>query len=305
MKKQLLSVIAMIGLGFMGLTAQDPVLIIDENFQDWPATEGVLAEGEDSCENFNHIAGPDLYDLTYETGGSGKVTLIKYLISPTCNSKRVNRGDVSIDLQFDVTTGFIGLTKTVEEGDTIGEMHLPKLSNVTQVEFGFSCTSSDRGIRLYTSTDDGATWEGPWTPDGPGTGEIIGTDDAQLGEYRIIDINRDNVILKFTSGVDLDGVSQNSRIHDIKVYGVPGGHETGIADMEAPGIKAYYVQGSGLVVEGEVISAEVFDLNGRIILKSDQPGDQILDLSGFAEGTYIFRATDIHQRGYTKKFTKF
>jgi hypothetical protein len=305
MKKRLLSILAIPGMVVMGLMAQDPVLIIDENFQDWPATEGVVSDPPEDCESFNHIAGPDEYDITYETGGTGKVTLIKYLISPECNSKRVNRGDVVLDLQFDVTTGFVGLTKVENEGDTIGEMRLPKLSNVTQIEFGFSCTGSSRGIRLYTSTDDGATWEGPWTPDGPGTGEIIATDDAQLGEYRVIDINRDNVILKFTSGVDLDGVSQNSRLHDLKVWGVPGSQETGIADMEAPGIKAYYVRGAGLVVEGEVASAGVYDLNGRLILRSDQPGDQIIDLSGYAEGTYILRATDIHQRGYTMKFTKF
>jgi hypothetical protein len=304
MRRIVISIIFVFLLGGVGLSAQDPVLIIDEDFQDWPATEDVKSEPGDSCERFHHIAGPDMYDLAYETGGSGQVTLIKYLISPECNSKRVNQGEVSIDLQFDVTTGFIGLTKTVDEGDTIGEMHLPTLSNVTKIEFGYSCTSSDRGVRLYTSTDEGATWEGPWTADGPGIGEIIGSD-TKLGEHVELDINRDNVILKFTSGVDLDGVSQNSRIHDIKVWGVPGSHETGIDEAEASGIHAYYVKGTGLVIKGEVESAAVYDLTGRVILRSDQAGDQIMDLSGFADGTYIFRATDIHQRGYTKKFSKY
>lgn len=303
MKKRLLSIIAISGMGVMGLMAQDPVLIIDEDFQDWPATEGVVSDPPADCEATPNLPGPDMYDLDYETGGSGQVKLIKYFISPECNTKRVNQGEVAVNA-IDVTTGFVSLAKTVEETDTIGEMWLPKLSNVSEIEFGYSCTSSDRGVRLYTSTDDGETWEGPWTADGPGVGEIIGSD-TKLGEMVVLTIDRDDVILKFTSGVDYDGVSQYTRIHNIKVWGVPGSRETGIADMEAPGIKAYYVRGTGLVVEGEVSSAEVYDLNGRLILRSDQPGDQIIDLSGYAGGTYIFRATDIHERGYTKKFTKF
>jgi hypothetical protein len=303
MKKRLLLMTSVMGLGTIVLLAQDPVLIIDEDFQTWPATEGVVSDPPEECESFGHVPGPDMYDLVYETGGSGKVTLIKYLISPECNTKRVNQGEVA-ENAIDVTTGFVQLTKTQEETDTIGEMWLPRLSNVTQIEFGYSCTSSDRGIRLYTSIDDGETWEGPWTADGPGIGEIIGSD-TKLGEMVVLDINRDNVILKFTSGIDNDGVSQNSRIHNIKIWGGPGSHETGIAENKAPGIQAYFVKGTGLVVKGEVESAVVYDLTGKVVLRSDQAGDQILDLSGFADGTYIFRARDIQQRGYSKKFTKY
>lgn len=303
MKKRILSIIAVLGIGTVWMLAQDPVLIIDEDFQDWPATEGVVSDPPADCEATPNIAGPDFYDLGYETGGSGQVKLIKYFISPECNTKRVNQGEVA-ENAIDVTTGFVSLAKTVEETDTIGEMWLPELTNVTEIEFGYSCTSSDRGVRVYTSTDDGETWEGPWTADGPGTGEIIGSD-TKLGEMVVLPINRDNVILKFTSGVDYDGVSQYTRIHNIKVWGVPGSHETGIPDMKALEIEAYYVKGTGLVIKGEVASAAVFDLKGRMVLRSDQAGDQILDLTGFAEGTYILRATDLEQRGYTKKFTKF
>jgi hypothetical protein len=41
MKKELLTIFASFGMVVTGLMAQDPVLIIDENFQDWPATEEV------------------------------------------------------------------------------------------------------------------------------------------------------------------------------------------------------------------------------------------------------------------------
>jgi len=288
-------------MGIVCSYAQDPVLIIDEDFQTWPATEGVVSDPPADCEDFNHIVGPDMYDLPYETGGSGQVKLIKYLISPECNTKRVNQGESATNA-IDVTTGFVGLTKTSEEGDTIGEMWLPKLSNVTEIEFGYSCTSSDRGVRLYTSTDDGATWEGPWTMDGPG-GEIIGSD-TKLGEMEVIPIDRDNVILKFTSGVDFDGVSQNSRIHNIKIWGVPGGHETGIGDTQAASVRAYYAQGTGLVVKGEVLSLNIYDLQGRLVLESIQGGDQVIDLSDHPDGTYILTTRNRDQEAYTLKFVK-
>jgi hypothetical protein len=290
---------------FMGIIAsfsQDPVLIIDEDFQDWPATAGVKSDPPDSCEKFHHIAGPDLYPLQYETGGMGQVTLIKYLISPECNTKRVNQGEAAQNA-IDVTTGFIGLTKTVEETDTIGQMYLPRLSNVTDIEFGYSCTSSDRGVRLYTSTDDGATWEGPWTADGPGVGEIIGSD-TKLGEMVVLSINRDNVILKFTSGIDLDGVSQNSRIHNIKVWGVPGAPETGIEEMKTTFIRVTYIHGTGLVIKGEVISVKIYDLEGRMIIESYEAGDQVIPMEGRADGTYILTTEDTGHRIYTTKFIK-
>lgn len=301
MKKFLLSLSLAAFLGGITVFSQE-TLIIDEDFQDWPATEGVVSDPPADCESFNHIAGPDEYDLGYVTGGSGKVTLIKYLISPECNTKRVNQGEVA-ENQIDVTTGFIGLTKTSEEGDTIGQMYLPQLSNVTRIEFAYSCTSSDRGVRLYTSTDEGATWEGPWTQDGPGIGEIIGSD-TKLGEYVSLNINRDNVILKFTSGIDLDGVSQNSRIHNIKIWGVPGSHETGIDQFRAAGPRIYYTSGAGLVIEGEVASLGIYDLAGRKVFETFDAGNRTLDLSGISGGIYVVKAMDLDDRLITHKFIK-
>lgn len=299
-KFYLLSLVLFAGI-FMS-QAQDAVLIIDEDFQGWPATEGVVSDPPADCESFNHIAGPDKFDLFYETGGSGKVSLIKYLISPECNSKRVNQGE-SASNAIDVTTGFVGLTKTQEEGDTIGEMLLPKLSNVTEIEFGYSCTSSDRGIRLYTSTDDGTTWEGPWTIDGPGVGEIIGSD-TKLGEMVVLPVNLDNVILKFTAGVDSDGVSQNSRIHNIKIWGVPGAHETGIEDAVSNTIFASYVGGTGLVVRGEILSLQIYNLEGKKVFESFKSGDQIIQMEDLPDGIYLLNAEDRQQKTFTKKFLK-
>jgi len=302
MKRTTLLTFILLMAGLISAGAQDPVLIIDEDFQTWPATEGVVSDPPEECESFGHVPGPDMYDLTYETGGSGQVKLIKYLISPECNTKRVNQGEAAENFTG-VTTGFVQLTKVSEETDTIGEMWLPELSNVTEIDFSYSCTSSDRGVRVYTSTDGGETWEGPWTEDGPGVGEIIGSD-TKLGEGVFLEINRDNVIIKFTSGVDLDGVSQNSRIHDIKVWGVPGGPETGIQTASRESINAFYQPGNGLVLRGEVIRASVFDLTGRRVAYSNLPGDQVIELFHQPDGAYILHAVDTRNHTYKKKFIK-
>lgn len=301
MRKTVLLSITLL-LGLQCAYSQDEVLIIDEDFQTWPATEEVISDPPADCESFNHIASLDKYDLVYETGGTGKVSLVKYLISPQCNTKRVNQGE-SASNAIDVTTGFIGLSKTEEETDTIGEMWLPRLTNVSSIEFGYSCTSSDRGVRLYTSTDNGETWEGPWDATGPG-GELIGSD-TKLGEMVELDINRDNVILKFTSGVDYDGVSQMTRIHNIKVWGVPGGHETGIAQKQSASIQASYVPGTGLMISGEVISVRVFDLQGRFITESYIAGDQVIDLENHPDGVYIVSAEDTSKEVFTRKIVKY
>lgn len=301
--KNILTLSFVLLAGIVCAQAQDAELIIDEDFQTWTATEGVKSDPADSCENsVPNILGPDQYDLSYETGGSGLVTLIRYVISPECNSKRVNQGE-SASNAIDVTTGWVRLAKHNAETDSIGEMWLPKLSNVSELEFGYSCTSSDRGIRLYTSTDDGVSWEGPWTMDGPGVGEIIGSD-TKLGEMYVLDINRDNVILKFTSGVDLDGNTQFTRIHNIKVWGVPGGAETGLGEKDAASIISYYATGIGLVIKGEVSSVSIYDLGGRMVAQSYQAGDQVIDLSEQSDGTYIMKAKDMNQNTLTRKFLK-
>lgn len=299
---KIVAFLLVLSLGVLYSMAQDTELIIDEDFQTWPATEGVVSDPPADCESFNHIAGPDLYDLPFVTGGKGKVTLIKYLISPECNTKRVNQGE-SAQNAIDVTTGFVGITKTQEEGDTIGEMWLPKLSNVSEIEFGYSCTSSDRGVRLYTSTDDGVSWEGPWTVDGPGAGEIIGSD-TKLGEMVVLPINLDNVIIKFTSGVDNDGVSQNSRIHNIKVWGVPGAAETGIEEKAESQILVHYIHGSGLRIRGELESVRIIDPAGRMVLESREAGDQVIPMEVYPDGVYILIAETKSGGNFTKKFIK-
>lgn len=146
----------------MAVRAQTEETIIYLDFQDWPGTEGAQYDPPDSCEGTypDNITGPDKVMIDYETGGSGKVTLIKYFVSPFCNCKKVNRGDLT-ECGVGITTGWVSLAKAPEETDTIGEFILPKLSNVGKIEVGFSCTGSNRGVRIYASTDNGANWGDP------------------------------------------------------------------------------------------------------------------------------------------------
>ncbi|MBN2697204.1 MAG: T9SS type A sorting domain-containing protein [Bacteroidales bacterium] len=291
----------MMGL-FVIVSAQDPELIIDENFQDWPETErsdpdATLEDLNAYCEQTLMLPGPDEFDIYYLTGGSGVVTMIKYQISPDCGTKKYNRD--GIEPTEGVTIGFIGLMKVSEETDTIGQMYLPKLSNVTKVWFTYSCTGSNRGIRIYHSLDNGETWENTYGE------EILPEGDAQMGQVVEIDgLDLNNVLIKFTSGVDNSDVSQISRLHDLKIWGVPGGPETGMDIHEVADITAKYVQGTGLILNGPVESVRIFDLTGRLVEESGVAGNQILSLDHLSDGVYIITAVDRESRLFNQKFLK-
>jgi hypothetical protein len=298
MKKKLLIIQVILFSFCFYAFAQTPVLLIDEDFQDWTATEGVVSEPATECETFTHQPGPDVFEINLETGGKATITLIRYAVSPLCNSKYVNRGD-ALENGVGVTTGFVSLGKDlVAPIDTVGEFIISKLSNVSSVEFAFSCTGASRGIRLYKSTDDGATW-----------GDFIGSEhweaDAQLGVLVTEEINADNVMLKFTSGTkESDGTSQNSRIHNIKVWGVPGPAELGISDPRIEDVTAYYVTGKGLVIKGDIYQAAIFDLMGRMVKRSNTSGNQTVDLSNCSDGVYILKAMNKDGKVFIQKFTK-
>jgi hypothetical protein len=298
MKKKLLFIqVILLVICFVSF-GQTPVVLIDEDFQDWTATEGIVSVPATECESFSHQPGPDLIEINLETGGKATITLTTYAISPLCNSKYVNRGDAQ-ENGVGVTTGFVSLSKDiVAPVDTVGEFIISKLSNVTSIEFAFSCTGSSRGIRLYKSTDNGATWGDP-------VGGEHWEADAQSGVLETEDINEDNVMLKFTSGTkESDGTSQNSRLHNIKVWGVPGPAELGITIQRISDITAYYVTDKGLVIKGELYQASIFDLMGRMVKKSIVSGNQTIDLSGCSDGIYILKGFDREGNVFVQKFIK-
>ena len=137
-----------------------------------------------------------------------------------------------------------------------------------------------------------------------GGDHIPTTGNSQLGVFVTEEINSDNVMLKFTSGISQDGISQNSRIHNIQVFGVPGPAELGILDPKIADITAYYVTNKGLVIKGELYQASIFDLMGRMVKKSNTSGNQTIDLSNISDGVYILKGLNKDGRVFVQKFVK-
>ncbi len=292
MKRNLLTFVLSVLAVFFTVHAQTAETIIFLNFQDWTASPEVYSDA-DSCETgqtFN--PGPDKFQIDYLTGGSGEIELWDYVVSPVCNCKHWNRDGQ--DCAIDITPGWVELGKLSDPDDTIGTLILPKMTNVTWIEVGFSCTGDGRGLRIYASTDDGENWTGPIG------GEHL--DGNQDGAFATEDINMDNVIIKLTSGVDNSDVSQYARIHNIEVKGVPGGPETGVSEMTARSIEAYYTSGEGLVVKGDVHYLAVYDITGRLILESHETGNQTVPLTSLSDGVYFVKAFDRNHKVYTRKF---
>jgi hypothetical protein len=294
MKKNLLLIIVLGLASLFRAGAQSEESIIFLNFQDWEASPGVQYDPPDSCEVSRNLIlkGPDQVMIDYQTGGHGEVTLWKYWVSPLCNCKHMNRDDTPCGI--DITTGWVSLAKQSTPEDTVGQFILPKLSNVTKIEVGFSCTGEGRGLRIYASTDDGATWGDPIG------GEHL--DGNQDGVFATEVINMDNVILKITSGVDGSDASQFARVHNVQVWGVPGGPETGITESKTLAARAFYRPGEGLIIQGQLSQIQIFDITGRMVGRSLVNGSQTLDVSSFSKGIYILKAMDRNDQVFTQKF---
>ena len=147
---KILLFIAVVTFGAITTYAQSQK-IIEENFQLWVPTEGTDTV---DCESFPHeIENFRSMELTTSGGTLPiEVTLIKCAISPDCNTKRVNRGDATENTEG-VTTGFVSLSKAPEPTDTIGEFIFGPIPQIDSIQFSHSATGSNRGIRIYTSSD--------------------------------------------------------------------------------------------------------------------------------------------------------
>jgi hypothetical protein len=295
MKKNLLLFAVSALASIFTARAQSEESIIYLDFQDWPASPGVVSDPATECETgVSNITGPDTVAIDYQTGGHGSIILWKYFVSPACNCKYMNRGDVA-ECELDITTGWVSLGKAPNAGDTIGQFILPKLSNVTRIEIGFSCTGSGRGMRIYASTDDGQTWGDP-------IGGEHWESNAQNGVWATENVNLDNVIIKITSGTSEDGTSQYTRLHNVQVWGVPGGPETGFTEPAIQNSRVYFRPGEGLIIRGQLSQIQIYDITGRLVESSLVNGSQTMDVSGYTKGIYILKAAEGDNRVFTQKF---
>jgi len=270
-------------------------LLIEEDFQDWEPTEdtdpadceaGLVHE----AENVRQL------ELTVTEGTVDiDVTLIKAGIAPDCDTKRFERdGTPSTE---GVSVGYVSLSKTELETDTIGQFIFGPIHQIDSIRFAHSATGSNRGIRIYKSSD-GETWERATD------NEFNDSPDSQAGDIHTVAIDATNVYIKFTSGVDQtapDPVSQHSRLHDLWVWGEPGGGYVGVESLQQDELTICPI-GSGLFrIEGDCAALVIYNTVGAVVYSQTGNNLSTLDLSGVPKGVYIVQAKDRSGQLFVKK----
>jgi hypothetical protein len=286
--------------GGIGILGQSSELIISDNFQEWEASQEIVVP--DSCEaGYEHP--PELSGTLELLTASGTVDipvkLIKCSVSPECGSKKE---------PSNVTIGYISLMKmdgksmsdlVIEDWgsdvDTLGQFSFGPIPQIDSIVFEHSATGSERGIRIFKSTD-GTVWE-------RATEDEFNDGASQNGVTRKVDINEEDVYIKFTSGFKVDETSQISRLHSIMVYGVPGE----VVAIHAPEVENLSVLplGSGLFrIEGEFNALNVYNTIGAKVYTRTGAIEGNIDLSGVPSGIYIVHAQDRSGKIFVSKILR-
>lgn len=302
MRKQIF--ITLMALGFAFATNSQSQLIIDWDFSDWDESAGIVSDPATECESFDHLIDTLRTSVKLESGTDEiGVQLTDYAISPNCSCKKFNRD--GLDCGTGISTGFVSLSKireaaTEPDPDTIGSMVLSKFVHVDSVVFGFSCTGDGRGIYLYTSVDDGETWVQ--------VGDEHYSSNAQFGEVMRETIDLDTVMIKFTSGIkESDATSQNSRIHNLKVYGTPEviAPPVSVTNINQPNINIYLIPESGLLmVNGKVNAVNVYNTLGKLVQSAKGIENSTINVSNLPSSLYIVEAFDNNNNRIVKKIIK-
>ncbi|MBN1180922.1 MAG: T9SS type A sorting domain-containing protein [Bacteroidales bacterium] len=265
-------------------------LIIDENFQQWDPTEDT---NPDTCElGLVHVDSFIYRDMSLVTSSGTvpiSVKMMKAAISPTCGSKLYNRdGDPMPD---GVSLGFVQLAKIDTVTDTIGIFVFGPIAQIDSIVFAHSATGSGRGIRIYKSYTNDTTWE-------RATLDEFTDGNSQLGVIHKVDINDTSVYIKFTSGIkQSDETSQHSRLHNLKVYGIPGEYVTPtiiqntrqinstLSIYPTPASSFVNIKAPMAITKG---SLEIYNLVG-IRVYNQEVNQQLtkVDVSEYTQGVYI------------------
>lgn len=296
MKRITTFLIMFLSAGTLCAFAQTSTLIINENFQEWAPTEdtdptdceaGLVHEPENVRQMELTLDGATV-DLD--------VTLIKCGIAPDCDTKRAERDDTPST--EGVTVGYVSLSKIVEETDTIGQFIFGPIHHIDSIRFGHSATGSDRGIRIYKSTD-GETWERA------SDDEFNNSDDSQAGDVQTVVLDEYDIYIKFTSGIKrTDGTSQHSRLHNIEVWGIPGEYNSVREAGKLDNFRIYAIGDGRYQVEGDINALTVYSTAGALLYSIILNGEERVDLSNLPEGIYLVRALDKTGQIYTGKVVK-
>lgn len=284
MKKLITFLLLTVLTGGIYSFGQSSELIISEDFQDWEPT---VDSNEADCEDGLQFETENIRQMELTLVGATEninVTLIKCGISPECDSKRFERdGTPSTE---GITVGYVALSKIEAETDTIGQFIFGPIPHIDRIVFGHSATGSNRGIRIYKSSD-GETWERA------SDDEFYSGTDSQAGEVNEVTMDETDVYIMFTSGIkQSDGTSQHSRLHNIEVYGIPG-EPIAVAGPQKAESVSIIPAGSGLFrLEGEISMVSVYSTTGALVYSMKGNSLNIMDLTGVPEGIYIVQTRD-------------
>lgn len=287
MKKFLLLLITTFIYGTASYS-QSSELIIEDNFQEWEASQEI--DAPDSCEaGYEHY--PELSGTLQLLTTSGTVDIpvkmVKCAVSPECGSKKeptnVSIGYISLMKMPDKTMSDLVIEDWGSDEDTLGQFSFGPIPHIESITFEHSATGSERGIRIFKSTD-GETWE-------RATEDEFNDGDSQNGMIRTVDINEEDIYIKFTSGFKVDETSQISRLHSLMVYGVPG-DVVAITAQKAESLSVNSLGSGFFSIEGEFQTLTIYNTIGEIIYSRTGDIENSIDLSGVSKGIYIVHAQD-------------
>jgi hypothetical protein len=256
------------------------VLILDQNFQDWIAVGAGDCSASTSYSD-THIGGPETKQVELLNGGNVTFTLTDYAVNPTCSSKK------PANQPAEVTNGYLSLNKTnaAATPPTAGSLVISALPKITQVYFTLSATGTGRGCYLAYSTNGGISWEK--TQDAV----YVGSNDTQAGNLFTVDLNKENVMLKFYTN------DQVIRIHDLKIY---GSSTSGIGSVNKNVFDLYVSNGE--LYSSENVSVEIYNIAGMLI-KSVKNIHNI-SLQSLSSGVYVVKAVNSEGKILTQKIVR-
>ncbi len=253
------------------------VLILDQNFQDWtPVGAGDCSTSTSYSDT--HFAGTETNQIALLNGGTVNFTLTDYAVNTVCSAKKPDKQPE------EVSNGYLSLNKTnlSAEPPTAGKLVIGALPKITNVFFTLSATGTNRGCYLEYSTDGGNNWIK--------TQEslYIGSNDTQGGNTFLTDINKENVMLRFSTA------DQIIRIHDLKIYGKSN---TALKNIKENAFDL--TVSNNVLYSSEVVSMMIYNVSG-VVVKAEKSANQ-LSLNNLLSGLYIVKAINSEGNVVTKK----
>lgn len=256
------------------------VLVLDQTFQSW-APEGAGDCSASTSYSDTHTEGTNVKQVELLNGGNVTFTLTDYAVNPICSSKK------PASQPAELTNGYISLNKVNSEATppTAGSLVISALPKITQVFFTLSATGANRGCYLAYSTDGGNLWTK--------TQEAlyIGSNDTQGGNAFFVDIDKEDVMLKFYTD------NQIVRIHDLKIY---TSSASGIGSVSQNAFDLYMTGGE--LYCSENVSVEIYNIAGKLIKSAKNI--QNLSLQSLVPGIYVVKAANSEGKTMTQKIVK-